>query len=101
MWVTIGSGDGQGLSMKVEGERVRLATAFAAGAAGVSLAGLVVFLATRGGGKPSPEKIVADAKKRTVLVEARIPGGTSGGTGFVLDAGRGLVVTNFHVVNGG
>jgi S1-C subfamily serine protease len=82
-------------------ERVRLATALAAGAAVLALAGLVVFLATRGGGKPSPEKIVADAKKATVLVEARIPGGTSGGTGFVLDAGSGLVVTNFHVVNGG
>src|SRR5439155_3754516 len=25
----------------------------------------------------------------------------STGTGFVLDAGNGLVVTNFHVVNGG
>jgi S1-C subfamily serine protease len=81
--------------------RVRLATALGAGAALLAVAGLVVFLAARGGGKPSPEEIVADAKKRTVLVEARIPGGTSGGTGFVLDAGRGLVVTNFHVVNGG
>jgi S1-C subfamily serine protease len=82
-------------------ERVRLATALAAGAAVLAVAGLVVFLATRGGGKPSPEQIVADAKKRTVLIKARVPGGTSGGTGFVLDAGRGLVVTNFHVVNGG
>jgi S1-C subfamily serine protease len=82
-------------------ERVRLATALAVGAALLAVAGLVVFLATRGGGRPSPEEIVADAKKRTVLVKARIPGGTSGGTGFVLDAGHGLVVTNFHVVNGG
>src|SRR5436190_8138112 len=82
-------------------KRVRLATALAGGAALLAVVGLVVFLATRGGGKPSPEKIVADAKKRTVLVEARIPGGTSGGTGFVLDAGRRLVVTNFHVINGG
>jgi S1-C subfamily serine protease len=82
-------------------ERVRFATALAAGAAVLAVAGLVVFLATRGGGKPSPEQIVADAKKRTVLIKARVPGGTSGGTGFVLDAGRGLVVTNFHVVNGG
>src|SRR3954454_14595093 len=48
-------------------ERVRLATALAAGAALLALAGLVVFLATRGGGKPSPETVVADAKKRTVL----------------------------------
>src|SRR3954471_3874563 len=82
-------------------ERVRLATALAVGAGLLALAGIVVFLATRGGGKPSPEEVVADGKKRTVLVKAKIPGGTSGGTGFVLDAGRGLVVTNFHVVNGG
>src|SRR3954451_19745486 len=82
-------------------ERGRLAAPRAAGAALLPVAGLVVFLATRGGGRPSPEEIVADAKKRTVLIKARVPGGTSGGTGFVLDAGRGLVVTNFHVLNGG
>jgi S1-C subfamily serine protease len=85
-------------------DRVRVATALAAGAGLLALIGLVVFLATRGdggGGKPSPADITADAKKRTVLIKARIPGGTSTGTGFVLDAARGLVVTNFHVVNGG
>jgi S1-C subfamily serine protease len=65
------------------------------------VAGLIVFIATRGDGKPSPAEIVADAKKRTVLIRAKIPGGESGGTGFVLDADKGLVVTNFHVVNGG
>src|SRR3954471_22062341 len=82
-------------------DRVRLATALGAGAALLALIGLVVFLATRGDGKPSPADITADAKNRTVLIKARIPGGTSTGTGFVLDAGGGLVVTNFHVVNGG
>jgi putative serine protease PepD len=82
-------------------ERIRLATALGAGAALLAVIGLVVFIATRGDGKPSPQEIVADAKKRTVLIKAKIPGGTSGGTGFVLDAGKGLVVTNFHVVNGG
>jgi S1-C subfamily serine protease len=82
-------------------ERIRLATALGAGAAVLALVGLVVFLATRGDGKPSPEEIVADAMKRTVLIKAKVPGGSSGGTGFVLDAGKGLVVTNFHVVNGG
>jgi len=84
-------------------ERIRLATALGAGAAALALIGLVVFLATRGddGGKPSPADITADAKKRTVLIKAEIPGGSSGGTGFVLDAEKGLVVTNFHVVNGG
>src|SRR3954468_13072384 len=82
-------------------DRVRLATGLAAGAALLALAGLIVFLATRGDSKPSPADITTDAKKRTVLTKARIPGGTSTGTGFVLDADRGLVVTNFHVVNGG
>jgi S1-C subfamily serine protease len=82
-------------------ERIRLATALGAGAAVLALVGIVVFLATRGDGKPSPQEIVADAMKRTVLIKAKVPGGSSGGTGFVLDAGKGLVVTNFHVVNGG
>jgi S1-C subfamily serine protease len=82
-------------------ERIRLATALGAGAALLAVAGLIVFLATRGGGKPPATAIVEDAKKRTVLIHAKVPGGESGGTGFVLDAGKGLVVTNFHVVNGG
>ena len=69
-------------------ERIRLATALGGGAALLAVAGLVVFLATRGGGKPTPAEIVADAKHRTVLITAKIPGGTSGGTGFVLDATR-------------
>jgi S1-C subfamily serine protease len=83
-------------------ERIRRATVLGAGAALLAVVGLVAFLATRDGdGKPSPEEIVADAKKRTVLIKAKLPGGTSGGTGFVLDADKGLVVTNFHVLNGG
>src|SRR4051812_26290991 len=98
--------EGQTLEVVPAGEhrelrhRIRLATALGAGAVLLAVTGLVVFLATRGG-KPSPEEVVADAKKRTVLVKAKVPGGTSTGTGFVLDAGDGLVVTNFHVVNGG
>ena len=82
-------------------DRVRLATALGAGGALLAVVGLIVFIATRGDGKPSPAEIVSDAKKRTVLIRAKIPGGESGGTGFVLDADKGLVVTNFHVVNGG
>jgi S1-C subfamily serine protease len=98
--------EGQTLEVVPAGEhqelrhRIRLATALGAGAVLLAVTGLIVFLATRGG-KPSPEEVVADAKKRTVLVKAKVPGGTSTGTGFVLDAGDGLVVTNFHVVNGG
>jgi S1-C subfamily serine protease len=82
-------------------ERIRLATGLAIGGVALALIGLIVFLATRGDDKPSPEEIVASAKQRTVLIQADIPGGTSTGTGFVLDAGEGLVVTNFHVVNEG
>src|SRR4051812_25801198 len=82
-------------------KRIRLATVLGGGAALLAIAGMVVFLASRGGGKPSPEEIVADAKSRTVLIKATIPGGESAGSGFVLDASKGLVVTNFHVVNGG
>jgi S1-C subfamily serine protease len=82
-------------------ERIRLATVLGAGAALLAVIGIVVFIATRGDGTPSPEEIVADAKNRTVLIKAKVPGGSSGGTGFVLDADKGLVVTNFHVVNGG
>jgi S1-C subfamily serine protease len=99
--------DGQTLEVVPAGEhgelrrRIRLATALGAGAVLLAVVGLIVFLASRGGGKPSPATIVSDAKKRTVLIKAKIPGGTSGGTGFVLDAGNGLVVTNFHVLNGG
>jgi S1-C subfamily serine protease len=80
-------------------ERIRLATVLA-GIAGVIGIIAIVFLATRDN-KPSTREIVSDARARTVLIDAKIPGGESGGTGFVLDAGKGLVVTNFHVVNGG
>jgi S1-C subfamily serine protease len=105
--VVLTTDEGQKIEVVPAGEhrqlrdRIRLATALGAGAALLAAVGLVVFLATRGDGTPSPEDIVADAKKRTVLIKAKVPGGSSGGTGFVLDADRGLVVTNFHVVNGG
>jgi S1-C subfamily serine protease len=36
-----------------------------------------------------------------VLIKAEAGVQAQGGSGWVLDAGRGLVVTNFHVVNGG
>jgi serine protease Do len=43
---------------------------------------------------------VEQSKPRTVLVKAQSGDSGSGGSGFVLDAGEGHVVTNFHVVNG-
>jgi S1-C subfamily serine protease len=51
------------------------------------------------GGSPA---IVAAAAPATVLVESLRNGARTGtGSGWVLDAGAGLVVTNAHVVNQG
>jgi S1-C subfamily serine protease len=80
-------------------ERITLATGLAAAAGLAAIAAVVVFLATRGEEPPSTSEIVADARARTVLIDARTADGQSGGSGFVLDADEGLVVTNFHVVN--
>src|SRR4051794_1775260 len=80
--------------------RVGGATRLAAAAALVAVIGLVVFLTT-GDNAPSTADIVSHARPRTVLIDAKLPQGESIGSGFVLDAEQGLVVTNFHVVNGG
>ena len=80
-------------------ERITLATGLAAAAGLAAIAAVVIFLAIRGEEPPSTSEIVADARTRTVLIDAKTPGGQSGGSGFVLDADEGLVVTNFHVVN--
>src|SRR5436190_200381 len=138
MWVTIGSGEGSGLSVRVEGERfligsgdecqlmvrgerveplhayfevhddgrvVRL-TREAVIAAGVALAMaaavlVLVLSGGEGGGELSVAALVRGAKPETVLIQAEAQGRGQGGSGWVLDARRGLVVTNFHVVNGG
>jgi S1-C subfamily serine protease len=81
-------------------ERISVAMAVAALAALAAVAALVVFLATRDDA-PSTSEIVTYARPRTVLIDAKVPGGEAGGSGYVLDAKQGLVVTNFHVVNGG
>src|SRR4051794_16275255 len=80
-------------------ERVTVATGLA-GLAGLLAIAAVVFLLARDD-KPSTADIVSDARARTVLVDAKVPDGEATGTGFVLDAKQGLIVTNFHVVNGG
>ena len=82
-------------------ERITLATGLAAAAGLAAIAALVVFLAIRGEEAPSTTEIVADARARTVLIDAKTPQGRAGGSGFVLDAEKGLIVTNFHVVNAG
>jgi S1-C subfamily serine protease len=48
------------------------------------------------------DEVVETIRPATVLVDAEVDGQVvSGGTGWVLDAEEGLLVTNAHVVNGG
>ena len=47
------------------------------------------------------QDIVEQVAPSTVRVKANFRGQQSEGSGWVLDAGDGLVVTNFHVVSGG
>jgi S1-C subfamily serine protease len=79
--------------------------AIGAGIAAVVAVGLVGgLLATRGGGSKelSTQKIIDVARPRTVSVQADVDGQARGrGTGWVLDAKQGLIVTNHHVVNSG
>ena len=70
---------------------------------------LAVFTLTReadnqptvaeGGGDAA--SVVASARPATVLVRARGAAGTSSGSGVVIDAADGLVLTNFHVIGSG
>lgn len=88
---------------------VRTAIVLAAVAAVAAVGIVALFLAGvlgpgRDGG-PGPAEVadvVEGARSSTVLVVSRIGGQrTASGTGWVLDAGAGLVVTNHHVLNAG
>ena len=48
----------------------------------------------------SQEEVIAEVTPSTVALSGRVGEGTSGGTGVVIDAERGLVLTNSHVVVG-
>lgn len=72
--------------------------------AAAAVAGVVVGLfALRGGSDElSTPKIIEISKDKTVSVESDVDGQLRGrGTGWVLDAENGLIVTNHHVVNAG
>jgi S1-C subfamily serine protease len=51
-----------------------------------------------GGAGAQTDEIVAKARGGTVYIRSRALGRQVTGTGVVIDAGRGLVLTNFHVV---
>jgi putative serine protease PepD len=82
-------------------ERVRLATALAIGAAALAVVAVIAVVALTGGDDTaSTEEIVSDVTPSTVLLRVSGARGEGAGSGFVLDAKEGLIVTNFHVVNG-
>ena len=88
-----------------ERRRVKRATAIAIGALGVALlvGGLAiagVFGGDDGDNGINVAAVVKDTRPSTVRVIAREAGQEASGTGWVLDAKQGLIVTNFHVVNG-
>jgi S1-C subfamily serine protease len=71
----------------------------AAGATAVFASGV---LGSHGGTDAAVERVVRAAAPSTLPVEALDHGvPVERGTGWVLDGGRGLIVTNAHVINGG
>lgn len=84
----------------------RRATALAGVAILVAVTVAVLFatgvIRTSGGGGPTVAEVVKKVAPSVVLVEALVDGKPeSSGSGWVLDASKGLIVTNAHVVNGG
>jgi S1-C subfamily serine protease len=83
----------------------RRATWAAVGAALLALVAVVLVLVIGGGGGSGDEQVPQVVRRlapATVLVEAlRGSRRTATGSGWVLDAGAGLVVTTAHVVNEG
>jgi S1-C subfamily serine protease len=88
-----------------ERRRIRRVTALAAAALGLAaIAGILAIAGVFGGGDASDAdiaNIVRKVRPSTVRVVSSGPGQQASGTGWVYDAKRGLIVTNFHVVNGG
>jgi putative serine protease PepD len=92
--------------------RARRTARIAVGLAALALVAavaLAVIMLTRetdtrtsvAGGGGDAAAIVASARPATVLVRARGAAGTSFGSGVVIDAADGLVLTNFHVIGSG
>jgi S1-C subfamily serine protease len=86
-------------------ERRRSRRAYALAGTALAVALLVGTLAVagafRGEGRVDVAEITRAVSPSTLRVLAREGGRQSSGSGWVYDAGEGLVVTNFHVVNGG
>jgi putative serine protease PepD len=80
----------------------RRATWAALGAAALALAAVAAVLLVGGGDDDEVPRVVRELSPATVLVEAlRGERRTATGSGWVLDARQGLVVTAGHVINAG
>jgi S1-C subfamily serine protease len=68
----------------------------------IAIVVVVILVTTGGSSTPSSAEIVAAVKPSTVdvLISQTGEGVVAGGTGWVLDADRGLIVSNNHVING-
>ncbi|MEQ8834689.1 MAG: trypsin-like peptidase domain-containing protein [Miltoncostaeaceae bacterium] len=85
---------------------VRTATVLAATAVAAAVVVVVLFatgvFSSDETDEPDVPEIVAQVAPSTVVVFSEVNGEIQGnGTGWVLDADEGLIVTNAHVVNGG
>jgi S1-C subfamily serine protease/pSer/pThr/pTyr-binding forkhead associated (FHA) protein len=90
----------QRLVIAPELKRTRWLTLAALGVALVAVAGLAGLLLL--GGSNGVQDAVAKVERATVLVVPERDGQPNGnGSGWVYDAGRGLIVTNAHVINDG
>jgi S1-C subfamily serine protease len=98
--------EGEAVEVVPARERRRLATmsrramALAAGALVLGAVAVLAVLLLSGDDEKSTAEIVEDATPQTVLIKAGSVDRGTGGSGFVLDAEEGFIVTNFHVVNG-
>jgi S1-C subfamily serine protease len=90
-------------SMRETRLAVKRAIAVAAAALALALTlGVLVLTGVIGDGDDSSvADVVDEAAPSTVLVRTRLGREEATGSGFALDADDGLVVTNFHVINGG
>ncbi len=85
-----------------QGTRRARRTALLAGGVAVLAAGVAVALAVRGGGDGDVPEVVRRLAPATVLVVTSRDGARTGtGSGWVYDAGAGLIATAAHVVNQG
>ncbi len=80
--------------------RVAWRRAVRCGLAGVVGGGALLAAACGGSDSLSQEEVIAKVTPSTVALTGRVGDGTAGGTGIVIDAERGLVLTNSHVVVG-